>query len=242
MTKAGENPPAAPKRFFKSAALAEEGNAFVLTLDGRPARTRAGRPLSTPSHPLAAAIAAEWKAQGNWLLFPAMPMTRFRMTVIDRGDEDADLWRRGVLDFLASDLLCYRAEAPAALIERQARTWDPILAWAASEGVALKTGAGVGFIAQPAESLAGGARLLEGATADMLIAIKSAAEITGSAVIALALWRRAFEDHALFDAARTDERFQAEKWGFDAEAEARARRLKADFLDAARYLSLAGAG
>lgn len=241
MTRAGENPPAAPRRFYSAVSIREGAGAFTLTLDDRPARTRARHALAAPSRSLAEAIAAEWASQAEKIDFLSMPMTRFRMTVIDRSEVDEAEWRRATLAFLASDHLCYRASSPRALVERQSAAFDPLLGWAASQGISLKTGEGVAFIEQPKVALDAGANLLGAATADELIAIKTAAEIAGSAVIAFALWRRAFPAEALFEASRTDEDFQAEKWGHDAEALARASRLRTDFLDAARYSTLVSA-
>lgn len=241
MTRAGENPPAALKRFYSAVSVTEAANGFTVTLDGKPARTRARHFLATPSRSLAEALAAEWASQSERIDFHSMPMTRFRMTVIDRSEADHAEWLRATLAFLSSDLLCYRAASPRDLVQRQAGAFDPLLDWAASQGIRLRTGEGVGFIKQPGTALDSGARLLGAATPDELIAIKTAAEIAGSAVIAFALWRRAFPAEALFEASRTDEVFQAEKWGQDAEALARARRLKADFLDAARYSTLVSA-
>lgn len=239
MSRIGDNPPALPKRFYKHASLGADG---AILLDGKPARTRARLALAAPAA-LAAAIADEWNAQIDVIDFLSMPMTRFQMTVIDRGKADADAWRETTLSFLRSDLLCYRAIAPVELVVRQCAEWDPLLRWAELGGVALKRSSGVGFIEQPPSAIEAGASMLRTAPPPQLLAIKSAAEISGSAVIALALWRRAFEAQALFRASRVDEDFQAEKWGWDAEVEARARRLKTDFLDAARYSSLAaGAG
>lgn len=242
MTRAGENPPAAPRRFYSSASVAADAGTYSLLLDGKPARTRARKLLTTASRGLVEAIAEEWNGQGNEIDFLAMPLTRFRMTVIDRQQTDIDEWRRTTLGFLASDLLCYRASSPRELVKRQAAAWDPLLGWAAGEGISLATGEGVAFIAQPQHALSAGAALLQSASPDEVIAIKSAAEIAGSAVIALALWRCAFGGDALFDASRVDEAFQAEKWGADSEAEARSRRLRADFHDAGRYLSLSSSG
>lgn len=240
MSKIGDNPPALPKRFYKKASLAGDGGVL---LDGNPAKTRARRPLAAPNLALAEAIVDEWNAQADVIDFLSMPMTRFQMTVTDRADVDADAWRAVVLAFMRSDLVCYRATAPVELVARQAAAWDPLLRWAALHGIALKSAAGVGFIDQPGLSLDAGERLIALVPTGQLVAAKSAAEISGSAVIALAVWRRAFDAEALFDASRVDENFQAEKWGQDAEAEARARALKRDFLDAARYSVLAaGAG
>ncbi len=235
MTRLGGNPNALPKRFYKHASLAD---GRTVLLDGKPAKTAARRELTAGSRALADAIVQEWNAQSDVIDFTAMPMTRFQMTVVDRSDADADLWRGAILAFLRSDLLCYRAVAPAELAARQAAVWDPLLAWAASEGVSLKTGAGVGYLAQPEEALHRGDDLLSAAGAPSLLAMKTAAEIAGSAVIALALGRGAFHPEELFEASRVDETFQAEKWGWDADAEARARLMKRDFLNAARYSTL----
>lgn len=240
MTKIGDNPPALPKRFYKAASLAD-GSAVLL--DGRPARTRAGLPLHASSRKVGAAIVDEWNAQGDAIDFASMPMTRFEMTVLDRGEADAALWRKAALAFLRADLVCYRASAPAELAARQSAAWDPLLDWAASDGIALICGSGVSFVEQPRASLDAAEALVAGASAREALALKTAAEIAGSSVIALALGRGAFDPDRLFEASRVDETFQAEKWGRDAEAEARSRQLRRDFLNAARYSSLAaGAG
>ncbi len=239
MSRIGDNPPALPRRFYKHASFAEDG---VVLLDGKPAKTRARRTLAAKEPALAVAIVEEWNAQADVIDFLSMPMTRFQMTVIDRADADADAWKEAALIFLRSDLICYRATAPAELVARQRAQWDPLLRWAAMHGIALRVASGVAFIEQPPAALEAGARFIALASPAQRLAIKTAAEISGSAVIALALWRGA-DAETLFDASRVDETFQAEKWGADSEAEARVRRLKADFLDAARYSVLAaGAG
>lgn len=235
VTKHGGGLAALPKRFYKLASTGEGG---VVLLDGKPARTTARQPFCAGPPALAGAIVEEWNAQRDVIDFAAMPMTRFQMTVIDRGGADAEQWRNAILAFLRTDLLCYRAAAPAELAARQRAQWDPLLAWAASEGVALDAASGVGYIDQPAQALERGAAMIAAADAAQLLAMKTAAEIAGSAVIALAMARGAFGSEALFEASRVDEAFQAEKWGSDAEAEARTRLLKRDFLDAARYSTL----
>lgn len=221
------------KRWYRGAAI-DEGR---LLLDGRPAKTKAGRPLAGGALALMDAIAGEWNAQGDTVDFSAMPMTRFSMTLIDLGPRDAPAWRAALVGFLKTDLLCYRAVEPALLAERQNAAWDPILDWASTRhGIALLSGKGVSFITQPEAAIAAG-ECAFGATAPAaLLGMKAAAEIAGSAVIGLALHDGAFAPAALFNAARVDEAFQEERWGRDAEAAARADGLRRDFLDAARFL------
>ncbi len=235
MTRVGENPPRLPKRFYKEA----RGEAGAVLLDGRPAKTRAGAALAPPGRLLLQAVVDEWSAQGAQIDFATMPMTRFAMTVIDLGGRDAGAWRTVILSHLKSDLLCYRAAGPAMLVERQNAAWDPLLDWARRRrGVALVSAVGVSFIEQPPEAIAAGERALLNMSPAQLLGVKTAAEIAGSAVIALALADRAYAPATLFEASRVDEAFQRDRWGEDAQAAAGEAALRRDFLDAARFLGL----
>ena len=84
---------------------------------------------------MAEALAAEWQQaggeQGGEMDFDDVPLTRLAGTAQER------IARRpgaGAIEALArygeSDLLCYRAEGPVALVERQDRAWQPWLDWA----------------------------------------------------------------------------------------------------------------
>lgn len=239
MTGLGENPQRPPKRFYKAASAECDGGVFRIRLDGKSAKTRGGNPLCAVSAALGEAVAAEWNAQGDQVNFALMPMTKFAMTARDLGDGDAEISREAVLAFLNSDLLCYRAKEPSELALRQRAAWDPILNWAAMAlNVSLNTGAGIGFVDQPQDTVAAARAVLAAATIEQVLGVKAATEISGSAVIGLALLNGAFPADRLFAASRVDEAFQTERWGADEEAEARENRLSREFLDAARFLSL----
>ena len=53
------------KRFYKSVAIAPDGEAWRVTLDNRPLKTVSGHPQRVPSAAFAQALAAEWEAQGD---------------------------------------------------------------------------------------------------------------------------------------------------------------------------------
>ena len=91
-----------------------------------------GRGLwSFPTEPLAEAVAEEWNAQGEKIDPRTMPLTGLANAAIDRIAPDAEAFARGLAIYGESDLLCYRAESPPPLVERQAEAWDPILAMGA---------------------------------------------------------------------------------------------------------------
>lgn len=237
MTQVGADPVRLPKRFYGAATL----EAGALLLDGKSAKTKRGRALSSAHPALMQAVAAEWNAQCEFVRFATMPMTRYAMTLIDLADTDAPKWRGILASLLSSDLLCYRAREPDELVARQRAAWDPLLVWAAKErGVSLRCGEGVAFIAQPAAAIRAGEAAFLAATAAALLGMKEAAEISGSAVIALALAQGRFDAETLFAAARVDEIWQAERWGVDDDAHEREAGLRRAFLEAVQFLALAG--
>src|SRR5262245_8924388 len=139
-----------PKRFYRAVSLDGAPPAVRVLLDGKPLYTPAKRELALPSRALAEAVAAEWEAQGERIDPAAMPLTRLVNSALDGvAGREAEV-RAEIAKYAASDLLCYRAEAPAELVRRQANAWDPVLAWARAEIDAhLATCRGIVPVPQP---------------------------------------------------------------------------------------------
>jgi chaperone required for assembly of F1-ATPase len=226
------------KRFYKAARAVERSEGgWTIELDGRPVRTPAKTLLVVRNRPLAEAVAAEWDAQ---TIQPnAMPLTRHANSAVDLVAPR----REGVVDEIAvyggTDLVCYRAEAPMALIGRQQAAWGPLLDWLeARYGVRLTVTEGITHVAQDPARMAV-LRAAVDAYGDVEIAaLHTATTILGSLVIALALAEGHLDADAAWAAARVDEAFQIERWGEDAEAAARAKAVRAELGAAARVLDL----
>ncbi len=214
------------------------GDGFAVRLDGRVPRSPGGRPLILPTRALADLVAAEWAAQGEVVAFAAMPATRLAFAALDgdaaaRADAVSSIVRHA-----DADLLCYPAEGPRALVERQQAVWSPLLAWARDDlGLTFVQSAGVVHRPQPPETLNEVAALAGAMEPFTLTGVAFAAALFGSAILALAVWRGRLDGAAAFAASRLDEEFQAEKWGADAEATVLAQRLSADALVAGRWLA-----
>ena len=229
------------KKFYKQVSVEETPQGFAVHLDSRPAKTPGRSLLAAPERRLAEAIASEWREQGEEVDLPEMALTRLAASVIDLAANDRAQWTDEVLNYLRSDLLCYRADEPASLVERQAAIWDPLLQWAEENlDVKLKVTAGIVAVEQPAEAFEAALRALEAMDDWTLMGAVSATQISGSAVIGLALARRAFPAGDLFRASRVDEHFQAERWGMDAEAAAREARLERAFAAADKWFDALG--
>ncbi|MGD2131995.1 MAG: ATP12 family protein [Maricaulaceae bacterium] len=219
-------PHALPRRFYKTASIAEEGGAYLILLDGRPVKTPAGRRLDAPTEALAALVAEEWEAQGESIDPDTMPATRLVNVAIDRAEATRQALADEIASYAGTDLVCYLAEDDLELARREEAAWGPLRAWAGEAlGVALEPVAGVIAREQPDASLAAArARAVE--LDDIgLVALAHATALLGSAVIAFALLHARLDAVAAFEASRVDESHQESRWGVDAEAAARAARL-----------------
>jgi chaperone required for assembly of F1-ATPase len=228
------------KRFYKTVGVApgKEGG-FRVLLDGRELRSPEKRTLDLPTEPLAEAIAAEWDAQVERVDAHAMPLMSLASTAVDRIGPMRDQIVGEILRFAETDLLCYRADTPDALIRRQEQLWQPLLDWAAMRYDArLKVQTGIVPVMQPPESIAALRLAVEAMDDAALAAASAVTAITGSVVIALALVEQRIGPEEATAASQLDERFQAEFWGEDPEA-ARRRTSQAVEIDAAdRFVRL----
>lgn len=229
----------AAKRFWTTATAEATPEGWEVRLDGRPLRTPAKAQLLLPTRALAEAVAAEWAAQGETIAPATMPLTRAANSAIDKVAPQ----RAEVVAMLAAygetDLLCHRAEAPGALVRRQAEAWDPLLAWAADAFAApLHPVAGVMPAHQPAESLARLRAAIDALDPFRLTAFHDLVALSGSLVLGLAALRRAHPAGTLWAASRIDEDWQSALWGHDAEAAEAAETKRQGFLQAAAFLDL----
>jgi len=230
------------KRFYTAATSAPSADGFALLLDGRPAKTPLRAPLAAPTAALADALAAEWDAQTETVSPLAMPLTRIACAAIDHTTPNRDAAIDGLVAYGETDLLCYRADAPRTLVDRQSAQWDPVVSWAAKlYDAPLRLSAGVFPAAQPAQALTGLRAALDARNAWTLAGLSAAVDALGSLLLGLALVDGALDADAAFAASRIDEDWQREQWGADEEADARAATLRADVDAADRFLKLASA-
>jgi chaperone required for assembly of F1-ATPase len=231
--------PQLPKRFYKSVDVAARDGGFAITLDGRNVRTPGKRELVVPIEALARAIAEEWSSQGERIDPATMPLTRLANSAIEAVSERMQEVRADVVAFAGRDLLCYRAEAPAALVARQQAAWDPVLAWIKETlSVEFKIQKGLMPIDQDPQALAAVAGTLDDLDALSLSAVHVMTTISGSALLAIAHLKGRITVDEAWAAATVDETWQSEQWGLDAEAEAQAARRRAEFSAASQCLHL----
>lgn len=229
-----------PGRFWTQAVAEPCDGGFTVRLDARPIRTPAKSPVVLPTLAMAQAIAVEWDAQTGKVNPATMPCTRAANSAIDKVTPQLDEVVGLLAAYGGTDLLCYRATGPLALIQRQA-AWDALLEWsAAALSAPLNATAGVMHIPQPEASLAALTAQVAVLTPFQIAAFHDLVAISGSLVLALAVTRRHLSLEAAWSLSRIDETWQTELWGTDEDAAAQEVLRKAAFMQADRFFRLCG--
>lgn len=229
--------------WHEARAVAVDGG-FAVALDGRAIRLADGEELRVGTRRLAEAIAAEWTSPdlGNAIGPRDIPLTRIAGTAQTRIAPDPRPAIVRLSAFGATDLICYRAAEPEALVRREEALWQPWIDWARTElGAALSVTTGVMPVVQAAGPLAALSRAVAACDVATLAALGDIVPALGSLVLGLAVVRERIGATEAAACAFADEIFQAEVWGEDRAAAARRADITAEILVAAQFVALARA-
>jgi chaperone required for assembly of F1-ATPase len=188
---------------------------------------------------MANAIAVEWDAQDGAINPNTMPVTKTANAAIDK----VTAQHAEVADMLAaygdSDLLCYRADSPEELVERQTARWDPMLDWAADVlDVRLLPRTGVIHAPQDPKAVKKLYQRTHGLDVFELAAFHDLVSLSGSLILGFATTLDARPTAELWDLSRLDEMWQEEQWGEDDDATALAETKRVAFLHAKHMFDL----
>lgn len=198
------------KRFYKLVTAAPAGQGYFIHLDGKPVKTPSGQEIIVPGETLAGHVVLEWAAQTDVIDPQTMPLTQILITALERGEQDRDAIRDQVLEYLNTDLLCYRTDMPEVLSKRQAATWDPWLTWFAGQsGVMLETTFKLAALTQPAAAHDFVRQKIDAAARWDFTAIQMVTALSGSVVLALAFADGKAMPEDVFAAAHVDELYRA---------------------------------
>lgn len=229
--------PVLPRRFYKTASIAARDGGYGVALDARTLRTPGGAVFVAPTQALAELCAAEWAAQGEFVVPASMPVSQLAFATLDWTAKNRDQLADYIKGFGETDLCCHRAEAPADLVAAQAAVWDPIVEWAAN-GLDVALPVVTGIVAARVDPAATRALRAQALALDdfHLTALSQATGLAGSVLIGFALVRGALGPEEAFAAAAFDNLWSLQRWGEDAEARARLDRQHAEFGSIGRYL------
>lgn len=228
------------KRFYKEVAVEPAEGGYHVALDGRPIRTQGGAAQVVPTRALAETLADEWRTQGDTIDPKSFVLRDLADYAIDQIARDPAASVARLMPYAETDTLCYRADPDEPLYRRQHAAWEPLLQAAeARHGVRLERVSGVVHRPQPPETLARLREMLEGLDPFALAALETLTSLAASLTIGLLALEPGAEPDTLFAAANCEQDWQAEQWGWDAQAEEERELRLGAFRKAMRFAQLA---
>ncbi|MEQ1788940.1 MAG: ATP12 family protein [Rickettsiales bacterium] len=203
-----------------------------------PTQTPAKNPFTLPSSALTEAVKLEWQSSKKYS--PTnMPLTALAYTAIDKIASSKENIIEVLMVYVDSDTLTYRATGSELLAKRQEEEWGSVLKWAGARfDVAWQTTSGVMPVEQSPLLHTAITQYLESLDEWKLSVFCVLASGFSSLVLAIAVCEEHLDAQKAFLISRLEEESQAEQWGRDDEAEARAQKMKEEIVAAEQFLRL----
>jgi len=216
----------AAKRFYKEVTTVQAKDGWHIQLDGRTLKTPGKMILLVPTQKAATLIAAEWDAQAEFIRPETMPVTRLLNVAVEQTPDNREMLIAEARKYAGTDVLCYREGEVRLHCDMQAEKWDPILTWAATQGVSLKTTDSLISITQDDIALDAVADFAHSLPDMPLTLFVHLVAVYGSAVLAMAVLKSHLSGEAAFELSRLDEIWQIKYWGQDEEAQDRTNTIR----------------
>ena len=225
------------KRTWSNTSIELIGSSFTVLLDDEYLHTPKKTKVLLPTQELAQKVAEEWRLQKEIVDPSKMPYSRLVNSAIDKVNENFSSIVSDLVGFGDTDLVCYRSSSPEDLVKLQNKYWDPILAWAKNElKINLNVTYGINYKSQDPIQLQKLSKEISSYNVFLLTGFYDLVTISGSLLIALAVYYKHLLPKEGFDISCLDEDWQRKKWGQDEESiKNRANKFE-EFQIAFRFL------
>ena len=207
------------KKFWKKVSIKKiSSNSFQIMLDERILQTPLKRELVLPNLNLTQEIVKEWDQVSKNINTESMIFYGLISTSLDKIIDNKNLYIDDILDYIDTDLICYRAENPKELVELQKNKWDPIILLIEKYiGTKVHVFEGVLHKKQHYTVHDRLNNLINQFDIFEISALHRITNITGSIFLSLCVLKKDISKNEIFELSFLDELWQEKNWGFDEE-------------------------
>ena len=116
------------KKFWKTIEIEKiSSKEFYILLDNKKLKTPLKNELILSNHLMAKEVLKEWDQSSDFINADDLVFYGLLSTAIDRVREEKNSYINDIINFIDTDLICYRADSPIDLVSSQNKHWDPII-------------------------------------------------------------------------------------------------------------------
>ena len=208
------------KKNWKIVQVKEKSiNSYEILLDNNILRTPLKNELKIPNAKIADEIYKEWNQETKFLNTDKMVFYGIISTSIDKIYGNRKLYIDDLLEFIDTDLICYRAEKPNDLVKWQKKNWDPIISEVEIYiNNKINIFKGIMPLKQDKKIRLKIATLLTKFSDLEIATLHRITNITGSIFLTLYVLKNDKIKENVFELSYLDELWQAKNWGYEEEA------------------------
>ena len=208
------------KKNWKTVQVKEKSiNFYQILLDNNVLRTPFKNELVIPNAKIADEIYKEWNQETKFLNTDKMVFYGIMSTSIDKIYGNRKLYIDDLLEFINTDLICYRAEKPNDLVKWQKKNWDPIISEVEIYiNNKINIFKGIMPLKQDKEIHLKITTLLTKFSDLEIAVLHRITNITGSIFLTLCILKNNKIKKNAFQLSYLDELWQAKNWGYEEEA------------------------
>jgi len=231
------------KKNWKTVQVKEKSiNSYEILLDNNILKTPLKNELIIPNAKIAEEIYKEWNQETKFLNTDDMTFYGIISTSIDKIFGNRKKYIDDVLNFVDTDLICYRANKPIDLVQWQSKNWDPIISKVESYiNNKIQVFKGIMPSKQDKEIHIKITSLLTKFSDLEIAVLHRITNITGSIFLTLCVLKNDTVKKNTFKLSYLDELWQAKNWGYEEEASKNRENINSElnriiyFLDCLRY-------
>ena len=208
------------KKFWKKIEIRQSSSKkFHLLLDNKKLTTPMKKELVLPSEILVNEVLREWDQNSDNINIDDLVFYGVLSTAIDKVNLKKDAYVNDIIDFIDTDLICYRAESPNDLIALQNKIWNPILLLIEKYiDVKIKVFKGVMPSNQDQKVHTEIKKLMSNLSDVQISVLHRITNLIGSIFLSLCILKKDLLKEDAFECSFLDELWQAQNWGHEEDA------------------------
>ena len=216
------------KKFWKTIEIKKvSSKEFYILLDNKKLKTPLKNELILSNHLMTKEVLKEWDQPSDIINADDLVFYGLLSTAIDRVCEEKNSYINDIINFIDTDLICYRADSPTDLVSFQNKYWDPII-FLIEKYIDTKVTVFKGVMpSQQNLKVHHEIKKLVDELSDIQISVlHRITNIVGSVFLSLCILKKDLTKKQAYEFAFLDELWQAKNWGYEEEASIKRNKIR----------------
>ena len=218
------------KKFWKTIEIKKvSSKEFYILLDNTKLKTPLKNELILSNHLIAKEVLKEWDQSSDIINTDDLVFYGLLSTAIDKVREEKNSYINDIINFIDTDLICYRADSPIDLVSHQNKHWDPIILLIEKY---INTNVSVFKGVMPSQQSSKVHHRFKNLIVELsdvqISVLHRITNLVGSVFLSLCILKKDLTKKQAFELSFLDELWQAENWGYEEDASAKRKKVRTE--------------